>query len=312
MIEKKLRVDSEKRELPIHVRQGFPLGIFTSHFSEDTYHFVNWHWHEEVQFIHVLEGTFMFHVADNQIEVTEGNGLFLNANQIHKAQSITPEGKYIFIYFHPNLLTDQRSDYIKRNFVTPILSDDFVGSIPLNKNIAEDKRILDKVLEMKKIHDIGSKYFELDLLSCIFQLWKNLLITSENKSPLYSSQDVIANERLKKIVTYIDEHYGSQITLEDIAKHVHLSRSECCRFFKKCVGQSLFQYILNYRINRSIELLLQTNKNIATIAHEVGFNSQSYYTKCFHELKNKKPTTLRKEYKNKTLEKAYLNQIDLE
>lgn len=311
MVEKQLRMDSEKRELPIHVRQGFPFGIFTSHFSKDTYHFVNWHWHEEVQFIHVLEGRFLFHVADQQIEVNSGDGLFMNANQIHKAESIEPEGKYIFVYFHPTLLTDQKSDYIHKSFVASILSDTFVGSIPLSKDIEADIIILDLVLEMKSIYDASKDYFELDLMSSIFQMWKHLLITIEVKALLQHTQDAVANERLKRIITFIDEHYANQITLEDISDHVNLSRSECCRFFKKCVNQSLFQYILHYRVNKSVELLLQTDKSIATIAQEVGFNSQSYYTKCFNSIKSQKPSVLRKEYRNKTLEKAYLDEIDL-
>ena len=311
MVEKQLRMDSEKRELPIHVRQGFPFVIFTSHFSQETYHFVNWHWHEEVQFIHVLEGSFLFHVADQQFEVLEGDGLFMNANQIHKAESLDNEGKYIFVYFHPSLLTDQKSDYIHKTFVSSILSDAFVGALVLNKNIEADKRILNLVLEMKSIYESSSDFFELDLMSGIFQIWKHLLLTIKNQSLLNAPRDTVANERLKRIITFIDDNYTSQITLEDVANHIHLSRSECCRFFKKCVNQSLFQYILHYRVNKSVELLLQTDKSIARIAQEVGFNSQSYYTKCFTALKAKKPSLLRKEYRNKTLEKAYLNEIDL-
>jgi len=56
-----------------------------------------------------------------------------------------------------------------------------------------------------------------------------------------------------------------------LSDHINLSRSECCRFFKNRVDQSLFQYILNFRVNKSIEPLVNTNKSIADIAYGIAF-----------------------------------------
>ena len=40
------------------------------------------------------------------------------------------------------------------------------------------------------------------------------------------------------------------LTLEDLAAQIHICRSECCRFFKKCMNESLFDYLLDYRIEK--------------------------------------------------------------
>jgi len=310
MIEKKLRVDSEKREIPVHIRLGFPIGILTSRFTEDTYDFVDWHWHEEVQYIVVLEGSFRFHIADKKYEVSSGNGIFINVHQIHKAEALEPNSAYFFIYFHPALLTSEKESYIYKTYISAILSDDFTGSITLDKTIKEDRRILNTILEMKYIYQKQDEYFELDIVSSLFQLWKYTLVCAEKKSLMKASHDLLTNNRLKKIISFINDNYATSLTLEDIADHVNLSRSECCRFFKSCVGQSLFQYILHYRVNKSIELLIHTDMSIANISHEVGFNSQSYYTKCFTSMKSKTPSQMRKQYKNKEMEEEYLERID--
>ncbi|MBC8535620.1 helix-turn-helix transcriptional regulator [Feifania hominis] len=60
-----------------------------------------------------------------------------------------------------------------------------------------------------------------------------------------------------------------------------MSRSECCRFFKHATGQTLFEYLLSYRIRKSIEALTHTDQSIAQIAAGTGFGSQSYFTDCF-------------------------------
>lgn len=73
----------------------------------------------------------------------------------------------------------------------------------------------------------------------------------------------------------------NNISLNDVADSVYLSKSECCRFFRKATGQLLFAYISHYRIDKSLELLTQTDKKISVIAAEVGFSTQSYYTECF-------------------------------
>ena len=104
------------------------------------------------------------------------------------------------------------------------------------------------------------------------------------------------SERLKKILRFIHAHYADRISLGDIAALIGLSRGECCRFFQKTVGQPLFRYLMAYRINKSIDLLLGTDKGVAEIAYETGFNSQSYFTKCFKALKNVTPSRLRLEY----------------
>ena len=62
-------------------------------------------------------------------------------------------------------------------------------------------------------------------------------------------------ERIRTIMEYIQKHYTDKITLKDLADQIHLCRSECCRMFKRCMNETMFEYLLNYRIEKSLELL---------------------------------------------------------
>ncbi|GAA0182772.1 AraC family transcriptional regulator [Clostridium sediminicola] len=309
MLEKKLRIDSEKRELPVHIHQGFPIGIITSRFTEDTYDFVNWHWHQEIQYNVVLKGTFCFNVAGKEFTIGKGDGIFINTQHIHMAEAKEPDSSYLFVYFHPSLLTNQKDSYLYKTYISSLLTDDSASSILLHQEVDNDKKVIDIILKVKSIYDEKNNGYELDILSSLIQLWKHTISCANEKCLITARNDLLTNDRLKKIFSYINENYPTQFTLEDISEHINLSRSHCCRFFKNSVGQNLFQYIINFRVNKSIELLINTNKSIADIAYEVGFNSQSYFTKCFTAIKNKTPNNIRNEIKNKKLEKEYLINI---
>ena len=311
MPEKKLRIDSEKRELPIHIHPGFPIGIVTSRFSPDSYDFVSWHWHEEIQYNIVLRGSFCFRVAGKEYNIEEGNGLFINTENIHMAEATTPDSEYLFVYFHPSLLSDRKNSYLYKTYISSLLTDESSGSMPLYNINNSERRVLDGVLQLQSIYDRGEQGYELDILSRLILLWKHTLTCAEEKGMASGSSDALANERLKKIFSYISLHYGDSVTLEDLAAVVGLSRSECSRFFKFNTGQNLFRYLIRYRVNKSVELLISTDISIAEIAYEVGFNSQSYYTKCFTALKKKTPNSVRGEFRNREAAARYMEMMDV-
>ena len=306
MLEKRLRIDSDKRELPVHIHQGFPIGILHNQFSGNTYDYINWHWHDEIQYNVVLKGSFCFKVASKEYTVTKGDGIFINTQQIHMAEAKESDSSYLFVYFHPSLLSSEKDSYLYKTYVAPMMSDDSVNSMLLSREVQSEKKIIDYIYELKAIYDEKSNNYDLDILSSLLQLWKFTLLCADEKNSMSLQSDNLTNYRLKKIFSYINENYMTQFALKDISALVDLSRSECCRFFKNSVGQNMFQYIIKFRINKSIHLLLDTDKTIAEIAYEVGFNSQSYYTKCFTSIKNKTPNGMRREYKNKSVDKEYL------
>ena len=73
----------------------------------------------------------------------------------------------------------------------------------------------------------------------------------------------------------------TKITLEDVAKQEGLCKRECCRFFRRQMRQSLFEYLLDYRIGRSLPLLKAGRLTVAEVASRVGFSNPAYFSKVF-------------------------------
>ncbi len=141
---------------------------------------------------------------------------------------------------------------------------------------------------------------ELLIQSELLRLWPHILQKSRTDGTPVNS---LGNERIKKIVTYIEGHYAEKITLRSISEQIFLSPEECSRYFKRIIGTSLFQFIGQYRIKKSVDLLLNTELSIAEVAQRCGFSTQSYYTASFKKIKGCTPN----QYRNSPMQ--YLNQI---
>lgn len=76
---------------------------------------------------------------------------------------------------------------------------------------------------------------------------------------------------------FIGQNYDSKITLDDIAASGSVCRSKCCRLFNEYVGQSPNAYLTRYRINKSLEMLRETNMSVIEVSLACGFQSPSYF-----------------------------------
>ena len=88
------------------------------------------------------------------------------------------------------------------------------------------------------------------------------------------------------------------IQLDEIANIVGLSKSICCKEFKKVMGYTIFNYLMNYRLIMATKLLLQTDESITEIAYKTGFSNSSYFIKNFKLKTGKSPSSYRKEHKS--------------
>lgn len=105
------------------------------------------------------------------------------------------------------------------------------------------------------------------------------------------------SEAVEKVIAYISEHYGSEISLNDLAGYVHLNRSYLSTCFKKEVGENINAFLLNYRLERAKELLMSTNEKVQNICNEVGIPDSAYFSKQFKKYTGETPLEWRKVHK---------------
>src|SRR3954462_14261835 len=97
---------------------------------------------------------------------------------------------------------------------------------------------------------------------------------------------MLKSQRMKQMLSWIHLHYAEKIMLEDIARAGQLSRSECCRYFKRILKTTPLNYVIDYRIQKSLVLLQQAEPNVTEVGYQVGFNSTSYFIEKFRSSMN--------------------------
>jgi len=101
-----------------------------------------------------------------------------------------------------------------------------------------------------------------------------------------SKHDVI----ISKAIRYIGEHYAEALSLEIVAEQVRISSSYLGYLFRENTGTSFVDYVNSYRVERSKELLDNTDRSMAEIAEQSGFGSYNRYVKVFKALTGVTPS----------------------
>ena len=113
-----------------------------------------------------------------------------------------------------------------------------------------------------------------------------------------SREHILKNEYLDRemdyAVSYFNENYNKDISIEQYAESRGMSVSWFIRNFKKYTGLTPMQFIVSRRINNAQLLLEQTNYSINEIAKVVGYDNQLYFSRLFRKQKGFSPSQYRK------------------
>ena len=106
-------------------------------------------------------------------------------------------------------------------------------------------------------------------------------VSTEAATPLEEEKEPLFIVHFKEVV---EAHLSnSDISVDDLAAEMNLSRVQLYRKVKSITGASPIELLRTARLNKAYQLLLTTDKNISEVAYGVGFTAPSYFTKCFKE-----------------------------
>lgn len=146
--------------------------------------------------------------------------------------------------------------------------------------------------DLSYIHDNFTKRLE-DIYEeeAIKNLAKDLIESYSNS--LLDALSFSKNDLIDKALKIINKEYMKGLTLEDLAKKLHLSKNYLCSLFKEETGFTFCQYLNTLKTNKAKKLLTEDKKTLEYISYECGFSSQAHFTMTFKKYTGKTP----KEYK---------------
>lgn len=103
----------------------------------------------------------------------------------------------------------------------------------------------------------------------------------------------LSEAELDRLLDFIEAHLEDDLSVEDLAKVLGLSRFHFSRLFKTTTSQSPYQFLLERRIRRSRDLLRSTNLSVADIASKCGFRSVPQFEEAFRRAMGARPIRYR-------------------
>lgn len=98
---------------------------------------------------------------------------------------------------------------------------------------------------------------------------------------------------ITKAKQFIEENYGKDFGLAEVAQAVHTSKFNFCKLFAKATGIHFTNYVSRVRVEKAKNLLLNPNLRISEIAYEVGFQSLTHFNRIFKKILGESPTEYR-------------------
>ena len=166
----------------------------------------------------------------------------------------------------------------------PVFRSSAADAVVLDPGVSWQKRMLDSAKSIEQVYKRKDFGWELAVCSSLYSLWNELVCHLQES---LAEDDAPAAEVAR-------QRRSQKLTLDEIAAHLHLSTNECCRFFKKNMNCTLFEYITEYRLGKSMELLEHTDLPVSQIAYETGFGSSSYFIEKFRKNVGTTPAAFRK------------------
>lgn len=284
MAMRKILVDDTNRELCEHGTAGFPMTV--NH--DDLWAFegksVPIHWHNDLEISVPREGEAIYQVYQKSYTVRPGEALVLNRSVPHSCHSPNnSHARYSTFLVRPDFLYGDFGSDVERKCFRPFLHNSAVPCIFLSKKNPCDQEVLHLLDKVEELYDQKSCCYELRIKGLLCEVYGLIFREHQKEFTKFVPASQMELERLEQMLNYLNTHFESVISLQELADQVHLSREVCCRLFKKMTGKTVTGYLEEYRVNRSLSLVQSSQYSMIQIADMTGFSNASRFAHAFRK-----------------------------
>lgn len=291
---------------------GYPIHVCFIELAKMYMQRIHWHWHAEIEIIIVNHGEVYFMTDDQKIRLKAGQGILVNQNIMHSVHPVNSDCNCSLYSttFHPSFLFGYGNTVMSGKYLAPILSSPVFRTMLLDEQDTVSAQIMDLVNSVIAVNMTKKYGYELATKSYLCQLWVILLeyVIPQNIQKHKNTNLSLDESRVKEAIMYIEDHYSERVTLDDLSASIHISKSECCRCFKRTLQITPIEYLMKYRIFKAANMIQKDDPHshsISDLAFAVGFNNASYFNKVFRQYLNCTPSEYKRNIRNDPTENSF-------
>ena len=271
-------LNSDASENVVYNNPGFPAYIKKGQLSNYPDFRAVSHWHDDLEFIVILEGEMSYDVNGQKFLLQTGEGIFVNSRSFHYGYSDAhTECFFLCILLSPQLLSVNA--YLVENCLNPLIQNTHFPHQKLSPAIRWQSLILQ---DLEKLYETNQD--QIQPFTVLEKFARILQLLSENMDAFpeqdKNTEDILA---LTAMIGYVQKNYPNKIFLKDISSAGNCCKTKCTSLFQKYLSTSPMLYLSHYRLEKSIFLLRNTTMSITEIAYACGFSNTSYFCELFRE-----------------------------
>lgn len=260
-----------------------------------------WHYHPEVELTYIRKSSGTRLAGDSIERFSDGDLILLGTNLPHMwrnddvyfQQDSNHHIESIAIHFREDFWGKDFLDLPEHRHIRQLLSLATRGFQIMGRTRKRIIEMMEEILQLKKarrvIHLIA-------MLDTIAQSRELRYLASQGFVDQYK---IDPNDKINEIYQYTLSNFKNGISIQDVAKHVHISPNYFCRYFKKRTSKTYIEFVTELRVGYACKLLLENNLNVNQICYESGFNNVSNFNRKFKEITGLSPSQYYKEYSEK-------------
>ncbi|EIV5805337.1 TPA: AraC family transcriptional regulator [Klebsiella aerogenes] len=247
-----------------------------------------YHWHQCVELLYISSG-YGIVVVDNQHYTARPGRLFIFPPfRLHKVQvDHSDKNPYhrTTMHIEQSVVESALSAFPRHQAQFAALA---ASNLPAQiYDLSEHAAFIERILEQFQRLEGTGQTTASEVAFLVMQLMTFLPEQPQRYPP---RQQTVAS----RIMNWIEAHYASKFSLDQLACDLGLSRSYTSRVFRQQTGGNIHEYLLTRRIKRSCDLLRNSDESIDAIALAVGFGEVTYFITCFKKMMRQTPLQYRK------------------
>ena len=247
-----------------------------------------YHWHQCLELLYISSG-YGIVVVDNQHYTARPGRLFIFPPfRLHKVQvDHSDKNPYhrTTMHIEQSVVESALSAFPRHQAQFAALA---ASNLPAQiYDLSEHAAFIERILEQFQRLEDNEQTTACEVAFLMMQLMTFLPEQPQRYPP---RQQTVAS----RIMSWVEAHYASKFSLDQLAHDLGLSRSYTSRVFRQQTGGNIHEYLLTRRIKRSCDLLRNSDESIDAIALAVGFGEVTYFITCFKKMMRQTPLQYRK------------------
>jgi AraC-like DNA-binding protein len=253
-----------------------------------------WHHHPELELL-VIRGGKGVHTIGDETNILNSKshlmfiGSYLPHTMSYDSRSGAKPVEAIVVHFSENLFGRNFMELPEAQWLIDLIAKSAYGIELTGKaTLSLEQRMFD-------LHKAGLQDRLFILIDILHRLShsKYTLVASQGFAGSYSQKE---NKRIDKIYQFTFDNFHRDITLEETASSINLSKEAFCRYFKQKTGKNYVQFLTEVRIGNACKLLIQNDMTVLEVCYACGYNYPSNFYRQFKAVKKVTPLEYQKSY----------------